>query len=168
MEECWGKSAFLTNLLHSYVSNRGWFRRSFFDKVTICNLLRKWGMGLWILILWCVWRIVQSMPVRRKYLVPTTFYTAWREWLPRDWFLRDSASSRTAMFEGVEVPIAFEAEKYLELLYGDWHKLPPVEARKGYLGIILPFTPCMHSSAMRYPGFARIAKMCGGSLNDGA
>lgn len=165
LEECWGKSKFTNWILHNYVSNKGWFRRAHFDKVTLWNLVRKWCMGIWVFTTWSVWRFIQALPCKRKYLVPTNFYTAWREWLPREWFLRDDAQTRVAIFEDNEMPIPFGAEAYLQLLYKDWRKLPPEKDRRGYLGAILPVTPCMHPVAMKYPGFEGIPKICGGTLN---
>lgn len=151
LEEGCAKTRIREWLLHSFVSNRGWYRRAHYDEVTLWSLIRKWSIGIWVGAVGCLWRMSGFLATDRNFLLQTNFYTAWRWWIPRDWFIREGECPRMVMFEGEEMPVPYEAEKLLEMQFGNWKELPPVENRKGYLGIILPTTPCMHPAAMKYP-----------------
>lgn len=166
LEECWGKSRLMASILHTYLSNRGWYRRAFFDKVTLWNLVRKWAMGVWVKTTGALWCFLQSLPVRKRYLLATNFYVAWKMWLPKEWFIQSGRAERTARFEDCEMPIPYETEEYLEFEYGDWHVLPPKEKRKGLMGVILPFVPCMHPAAMKHPLSKSVVRTYDGTLID--
>lgn len=151
LEECGGRNKLVSWILHKYMSNRGWYRRAHYDRVTLFNLICKWLWGVRVAAPCLAWRLSQLLAFRKDYFLQTNFYTAWKWWMPRDWFVRDGQRSRMVKYEGVEMPIPFEAEKFLEMQYGNWHQLPPEEKRKGYLWVIMPTTPCMHPAAMPYP-----------------
>lgn len=150
LEESGGRCALSSWFLHRYMSGRGYYRRACYDRVTVTNLLKKWYLAVAMFLPCVVWRIIQILAVKKKYLLQTNFYTAWKWWMPVDWFLRPHEKTRTTVFEGIEMPIPFEAEKFLEMQYGDWQKLPSEDKRKGYLWLIFPTTPCLHPAAMRY------------------
>lgn len=164
LEECGCKTRFLTSVLHSYVSNVGWSRRACYDRVTLKNLIKKWGLFVWVGITGSVWRIAQVLCCNKPYFSPTNFYVAWKEWHPKDWFVRPGQKPRMACFEGHEFPIPYNAEEYLSVLYHDWKQFPPMDKRHGYYGLILPFTPCMHPQAMEYPLPSGDVVSCGGTL----
>ena len=151
LEECGRPTALKRWVLHTYASNLGYFRRAHYDQVTVWNLIRKWTIGLWVVIVGTFWKVLQLMTLRKDYLSQTNFYTGWKKWMPKDWFLREGQAPRTVRYENIEVPIPFEAEKCLEMEYGDWKKLPSKDKRHGYFHIILPTTPCFHPAAMQYP-----------------
>ena len=150
LEECGKPGAYSRWVLHQYVSRLGYYRRSCYNQMTAANLLRKWVLGASVLVFRGLWRLSQLFGLRKGYLSQTNFYSAWKKWVPRDWLVRDGEPPRKALFEGLNVPIPYEAEKFLELEYGDWRKLPPVEKRHGYFHIILPTTPCFHKAAMEW------------------
>ena len=43
------------------------------------------------------------------------------------------------MFEGEEFPVPAEIERYLEIMFGDWRELPPMDERRQHAPIELGF-----------------------------
>ena len=62
----------------------------------------------------------------------------------------DLMTKRYVDYDGERFRIPVEAEKVLEQHYGEWRKLPPIEARKGYFDIKLPTTRCFNRHSMEY------------------
>lgn len=47
--------------------------------------------------------------------------------------------TRPVNFEGVDLPCPGQVDRYLEIRYGDWEKLPPEEERKTHLPLVVEF-----------------------------
>ena len=45
----------------------------------------------------------------------------------------------TLSFEGIDLPVPREWERYLVQMYGDWKKLPELENRRTHLPLLLRF-----------------------------
>lgn len=52
----------------------------------------------------------------------------WREAFPKAWIAREN----TAKFEGLELRVFGEYDKYLRRVYGDYQKLPPMDRRRSH------------------------------------
>ena len=139
------------NKLRRFSSTYGYYKRAHFGPVTIGGLAYKYILGLKTLALKVLFECSQFMAPARYYVLASWFLND-KMWWPIDWIYRPNMPRRTAVFENVEMPIPFEAEKVLEMQYGKWRELPPVEARVGYLTVALPQTPCFHPNAMQYGG----------------
>ena len=150
VRECGNKNWFTMKILRKLSSWHGYYKRAQYNEVTIYNLLKKWSIGSLTLLTKFVFELTQLF-CDKKYYVMASWFLNDRMWWPKSWLVRGNQSCRTAIFEGIELPIPFEAESVLEMQYGDWRKLPAEDKRTGYLSIMLPAIPCFHPSAKKYP-----------------
>lgn len=66
-----------------------------------------------------------------------------RLWLDND----DLFPLREMPFEGGPFPVPNHPDRYLQLMYGDYMKLPPENQREQHAQEILPTTPCPHKES---------------------
>ena len=100
-----------------------------------------------------IWRLIESFYRNKPYLITRDWYLGYKFWYPADWILGDGGDSqKTAEFEGQFYPVPAKPELALSKEYENYKEFPPDCKRHGYYSIVLPMTPCFHSSAMQYKG----------------
>lgn len=149
VRECGNACRMSKWLLRRWASIYGYYKRACFNEVSVPNLLSKWWLRFKTFVVRTLFEVMQ-LPYSRRYYVMHSWFINDRLWWPKDWLVREGENARRVQFEGLDVPIPYEAEKILKMWYGDWRKLPSQKDRVGYLSLALPFTPCFHASAMSY------------------
>ena len=124
---------------HRYLAlsnNDSSFRRSVLAKVAIGALVSPIPLSAWSRLVVSTYGLCKNAS-SRLVVVPAGRAHFFGEMYLRDRFMK----TRPATFEGRSVQIPFDAESYLEHLYGNWKEIPPENKRERHAYLQLHFGP---------------------------
>lgn len=112
------------------------FRKTVLAKVAIGGLVSPIPLSAWSWLVVHTYSLCKN-PSSRLVVVPAGRAHFFGEMYLRDGFLK----TRSAAFEGRTVQIPYDAEAYLQHLYGNWQELPPESSRERHAYLQLDFGP---------------------------